>query len=424
MKKILFMALFLPLFLFSSIDSKIKEKKREISSQKVEYEKMDKKLSTIASKIISAKDEREKLDRKISKLEESIKKNKVNYRELQNKQDVINQKLSELTTEISEKEEKFISLVAKKFSMALVLEELNQPTSESIMLQETYSIYVKENERQIAILKDNIRELKIKEDYFQNKKENIQRVLTSYQEEREEYKSKKYKKVLLLKALAQDKAIYRQRFDKIRGTQRALQRKLSSLQIVKRDRAREKRESTRLAEAQRVEELSFVEVDNIGEVEQDRIEVETEAIIAEALEVYKEEPIEMATYRGKKTISPLADSRLIKKFGTYIDPIYKFKIFNKSITLKSSHKGAKVKSILKGRIVFAEDSGGMLGRVVIIEHANQLHTIYAKLARLAPGIHVGKEVRVGSVLGKVNKSLMFEVTKNNKHMNPLKLIRL
>jgi len=424
MKKILFMALFLPLFLFSSIDSKIKEKKREISSQKVEYEKMDKKLSTIASKIISAKEEREKLELKISKLEESIKKNKVNYRELQNKQDVINQKLSELTTEISEKEEKFISLVAKKFSMALVLEELNQPTSESIMLQETYSIYAKENERQIAILKDNIRELKIKEDYFQNKKENIQRILTSYQEEREEYKSKKYKKVLLLKALAQDKAIYRQRFDKIRGTQRALQRKLSSLQIVKRDRAREKRESTRLAEAQRVEELSFVEVDNIGEVEQDRIEVETEAIIAEALEVYKEEPIEMATYRGKKTISPLADSRLIKKFGTYIDPIYKFKIFNKSITLKSSHKGAKVKSILKGRIVFAEDSGGMLGRVVIIEHANQLHTIYAKLARLAPGIHVGKEVRVGSVLGKVNKSLMFEVTKNNKHMNPLKLIRL
>ena len=424
MKKILFMALFLPLFLFSSIDSKIKEKKREISSQKVEYEKMDKKLSTIASKIISAKEEREKLELKISKLEESIKKNKVNYRELQNKQDVINQKLSELTTEISEKEEEFISLVAKKFSMALVLEELNQPTSESIMLQETYSIYAKENERQIAILKDNIRELKIKEDYFQNKKENIQRILTSYQEEREEYKSKKYKKVLLLKALARDKAIYRQRFDKIRGTQRALQRKLSSLQIVKRDRAREKRESTRLAEAQRVEELSFVEVDNIGEVEQDRIEVETEAIIAEALEVYKEEPIEMATYRGKKTISPLADSRLIKKFGTYIDPIYKFKIFNKSITLKSSHKGAKVKSILKGRIVFAEDSGGMLGRVVIIEHANQLHTIYAKLARLAPGIHVGKEVRVGSVLGKVNKSLMFEVTKNNKHMNPLKLIRL
>jgi septal ring factor EnvC (AmiA/AmiB activator) len=424
MKKLLLLMLLFSLFLFSSsIDSKIKAKKRELSSQKVEYDKMDKKLSAMASKIITAKEERDRLDNKIFELEESIQKNKVNYRELQDKQDMVNRKLSELTVEIAQKQEQFISLVAEKFSMALVLEELNQPTSESIMLQETYAIYAQENERQIKILKEDIRTLKIKEEYFQNKKENIQRVLRTYQEEREEYKSKKYKKVLLLKALARDKAIYRKRFDKIRSTQRALQHKLSTLKILKRDKAREKRESRRLAEAQRKEELQ-------AQRERETItqeEVTSELAVVETLPppiVYKEEPIQIATHRGKKTISPLAGSRLIKKFGTYIDPIYKFKIFNKSITLKSSHKGAKVKSILKGRVVFAEDSGGMLGRVVIIEHANQLHTIYAKLARLAPGIHVGKEVLRGSVLGKVNKSLMFEVTKNNKHMNPLKLIKL
>ena len=428
MKNLLFITLFFPLFLFSStIDTKIKEKKREISSQKVEYDKMDKKLSTMASKILDAKKERGRLDSKISALEESIKKNKVNYRGLQNRQDVVNRKLSELTVEIVTKQEKFISLVAEKFSMALVLEELNQPTSESVMLQETYAIYAKENERQIKVLKEDIRELKIKEEYFQNKKENIQRVLLSYQTEHEEYKSKKYKKVLLLKALAGDKAIYRKRFDKIRSTQRALQRKLSGLKIVKSDRAREKRESTRLAEAQRIEELSFLEANKVREIESQRLEIEKNTAQVQRGKtpiVQREEPIKVATHHGKKTISPLTGSRLIKKFGTYIDPIYKFKIFNKSITLKSSHKGAKVKSILNGRIVFAEDSGGMLGRVVIIEHANQLHTIYAKLARLAPGIHVGKEVKIGSILGKVNKSLMFEVTKNNKHMNPLKLIRL
>jgi septal ring factor EnvC (AmiA/AmiB activator) len=424
MKKLLLLTFIFSLFLFSSsIDSKIKAKKKELSSQKVEYDKMDKKLSAMASKIIRAKEERDRLDNKIFELEESIQKNKVNYRELQDKQDMVNRKLSKLTVEIAQKQEKFISLVAEKFSMALVLEELNQPTSESIMLQETYAIYAQENERQIKILKEDIRILKIKEEYFQNKKENIQRVLRTYQDEREEYKSQKYKKILLLKALAGDKAIYRKRFDKIRSTQRALQHKLSTLKILKKDKARERREAKRLAEAQRNEELQAKREREIISQE----EVIAELPIVETLPppvVYKEEPIQMATHHGKKTISPLAGSRLIKKFGTYIDPIYKFKIFNKSITLKSSHKGAKVKSILKGRVVFAEDSGGMLGRVVIIEHANQLHTIYAKLARLAPGIHVGKEVLRGSVLGKVNKSLMFEVTKNNKHMNPLKLIKL
>jgi len=74
--------------------------------------------------------------------------------------------------------------------------------------------------------------------------------------------------------------------------------------------------------------------------------------------------------------------------------------------------------------VFAENSGGMLGKVVIIEHANKIHTIYAKLSRLAPGIHVGKRVRASTIIGKVDSTLMLEVTKNNKHMNPLKLIRL
>lgn len=417
------------LFLFSStIDTQIKEKTKELNTQRNEYDKMDKKLSIMAMKILKAKDERVKLDNKISELEERIQKNKLNYRELQVKQDEVNQKLEELTAEIARKQEQFIALIAEKFSMALVLEELNQPTSESIMLEETYAIYAQENERQIKILKEDIKILKIKEEYFQNKKDNIQRVLTSYQDEYEEYKSKKYKKVLLLKALAKDKAIYRKRFDKIRSLQRDLQRKLSSLKIIKRDKAREKREAINLAEAQRIEELSYLEAQRAREIENQRLEqerIEAEQYRAETTpNIPKEEPIIKVEHHGKKTISPLSDSRLIKRFGTYIDPIYKFKIFNKSITLKSSHKGAKVKSVLSGRIVFAEDSGGMLGRVVIIEHDNQLHTIYAKLARLAPGIHVGKEVSMGTILGKVNKTLMFEVTKNDKHMNPLNLIRL
>jgi len=432
MKRVVMMIFLSSLLLFSSsIDSKIQQKKRELSSKKIEYDKMDKKLSTMAIKIMEAKDEKVILEQKIGELEVSIEENKSNYKELQEKQKIITQKLEELEDEISTKHEQFISLVAEKFSMALVLEEINQPSSESVMLQETYAIYAKENEEQIRLLKEDIRELKIKKEYFQNKKDNIQRMMSNYEAEREDYKSKKYEKTLLLKALANDKAIYRKRFDMIRKTQRELQRKLSNLKILKRDKARELRESKRLAKAQRIAELQAErerEINSQRVATSNDMEVVDETPVVEIAPpppvIYKEEPIQVATHSGKKTISPLAGSRLIKKFGTYIDPIYKFKIFNKSITLKSSHKGAKVKSILKGRVVFAEDSGGMLGRVVIIEHDNNLHTIYAKLARLAPGIHVGKQVSKGSVLGKVNKSLMFEVTKNNKHMNPLKLIKL
>jgi len=33
---------------------------------------------------------------------------------------------------------------------------------------------------------------------------------------------------------------------------------------------------------------------------------------------------------------------LIKRFGLYLDPVYKFKIFNKSITLKAPYRGLRL----------------------------------------------------------------------------------
>ncbi|NEW60552.1 peptidoglycan DD-metalloendopeptidase family protein [Sulfurovum sp. bin170] len=389
MRKItlLLLLLILPLF-SSSIDKKIKSKKRELSSKKVEYNKMDRKLSTVAKKIIDAKGERSKLDKKLNSLEKNIKRNQSKFNELSSKKKGLDIELSNLSREIEDKRDKFISLVTDKFSMALVLEELKKPTKESVMMQEAYGVYAKENNQEIEELKEDIESLRVKEEYFANKQEKIKGSIGNYKKERDEYKEKKSKKTKIIKELARDKAIYKKRFDRIRASKRTLQRKLAKLKIVKQEEQeyksdRKRRQSSRDSKS-----------------------------------------VKTASYGGGKTISPMSGSKLIKKFGTYIDPIYKFKIFNKSITLKAPYKGSKVKSVLGGKVVFAENSGGMLGKVVIVSHPNKIHTIYAKLSRLAPGIYVGKRLSKGSVIGKVNKSLMFEVTKNNKHMNPLKLIRL
>lgn len=397
MKIFLFMLLSFSIVFSTSVESKIKKSKKALSSKKVQYKKMDKQLSSLAKKIYAAKKDRKKLESKLSSLSKNIKANEVRFKKLQQDEKKYSERLVEFNMKIDKNQKKFLKLVSKKFSLALALEELNQPTQESVMMREAYKLYAKKNLEAIEKLKKDINFLKSKKDILKKKKESIKKILAGYESERKEYKNKKEKKDKLVKNLARDKAIYKKRFEKIRASRKSLEKKLAKLKIIKRSH-------DKAAKAKKIAK------------ENARLSAREEELVKVSASVGK--------YRGNKTISPLKGARLIKRFGTYIDPIYKFKIFNKSITLKSSHKGAKVKSILKGRIVFAEDSGGMLGRVVIIEHANQLHTIYAKLARLAPGIHVGKEVRVGSVLGKVNKSLMFEVTKNNKHMNPLKLIRL
>ena len=122
-------------------------------------------------------------------------------------------------------------------------------------------------------------------------------------------------------------------------------------------------------------------------------------------------------------MSPIPGARLIKKFGTYIDPVYKIKIFNESITLKAPSSNAKVQNILNGKVVFAGKSS-MLGKVVVVAHSNKIHTVYAGLSKIAPNIKTGRKIKKGYVVGKVSSKLMFQATKNSKHINPLKLIRI
>ena len=400
MKFFLYVALSLSLLFSASVESKIKKNKKALSSKKIQYKKMDKELSSVAKKIYAAKKEQKNLETKLVKLSQDIKNNETVFKKLQKEDKKYAGSLEKLNGIIEKKQNKFLQLVAKNFSLALALEELNQPTTDSVMMKEAYKLYEKRNSEDMVKLKKDINFLNSKKNTLKTKKTNIQKAIVAYETQRKEYKTKKTKQDTLVKNLARDRAIYKKRFNKIRASRKSLEKKLANLKIIKRS-------NDNVAKAKRIAKAKAKE--------HARSSAKAPKIIAS---------LPTVKYQGGKTISPLKGARLIKKFGTYIDPIYKFKIFNKSITLKAPYVGAKVRTVLAGKVVFAENSGGMLGKVVIVEHANKMHTIYAKLSRLAPGIHIGKRLSSGTIIGKVDKSLMFEVTKNNKHMNPLKLIRL
>jgi len=405
--RIFFLFLFSLSLLFSvSIETKIKQNKKQLTAKKIQYKKMDKELSLMAKKILLAKKEQKILSTKLSKLATNIKNNEAKFSTIQQQEKSLSIELNEITSKIEIKEKQFLDLVAKNFSLALALDELKQPTPDSIMMKEAYELYAKKNSAEIEFLKRDIGALKSKKSTLKVKKSSLKSAIISFEDERKEFKVKKIKQDNLVKNLARDKAIYKKRFYKIKASRNNLAKKLAKLKIIKQNKVQEAKNR---ANSKRAEQ-STQQVINSS-----TLSLKAPKIIVRA---------SSAKYTGSKTISPLKGARLIKKFGTYIDPIYKFKIFNKSITLKAPYAGSKVRSVLAGKVVFAENSGGMLGKVVIVEHSNGIHTIYAKLSRLAPGIHVGKKLSRATVIGKVDKSLMFEVTKNNKHMNPMKLIAL
>lgn len=394
MRVFLYLLLLSSLLFSASVENKIKQNKKQLSSKKIQYKKMDRQLVSVAKKIKAAKVAQQQLKNKLTKLAKNIKSNEAEFTRLQKIDKKYVHNLEKVNKTLELKQKKFLDLISKSFSLSLALESLEKPTPDSIMMKEVYKLYEKKNNQAIKTLKADITVIKKQKDDLKLKKANLQKSLAVYLEERKEYKAKKAKQDKIVANLARDKAIYKKRFNKIKAARRSLERKLAKLKIIKKSK--------------------------------DQAKVATQNSVKRAAK----QPTKLVTsqsttnYRGGKTISPLKGSRLIKKFGTYVDPIYKFKIFNKSITLKAPHSGSKVRSVLAGKVVFAENSGGMLGKVVIVEHANSMHTIYAKLSRLAPGIHVGKQLSKGTIIGKVDKSLMFEVTKNNKHINPTKLIRL
>ena len=132
---------------------------------------------------------------------------------------------------------------------------------------------------------------------------------------------------------------------------------------------------------------------------------------------------ELYVYRGRKTISPISGAKVIKRFGTYVDPVYKIKIYNESVTLEAPYEDAKVQNVLNGKIVYAGKSS-MLGKVVVVAHSGKMHTVYAGLSKIAPNIVKGRKIKKGYVVGRVTKKLVFQATKDSKHINPLRLISI
>jgi murein DD-endopeptidase MepM/ murein hydrolase activator NlpD len=66
----------------------------------------------------------------------------------------------------------------------------------------------------------------------------------------------------------------------------------------------------------------------------------------------------------------------------------------------------------------------VMGKVIIIQHSNHLHTTYSGLAGISPLIKVGKRVSKGTPIGIVKRKLIFRATQNTKFIDPLKLINL
>lgn len=119
-------------------------------------------------------------------------------------------------------------------------------------------------------------------------------------------------------------------------------------------------------------------------------------------------------------------ARISSRFGWRRHPILKRRILHSGVDY-AAPKGTKIYASADGVVKRAQWAGGY-GRYVVIRHNSEFSTGYAHMNAFAKGIRPGVRVKQGQVIGYVGSTgrstgphLHFEVIKNGRKVDPLKI---
>jgi murein DD-endopeptidase MepM/ murein hydrolase activator NlpD len=387
------------------IDKKIKKTSFKIHSYSRNYSNLNRKMARTAKAILKQKQELLKQDIYLDKLKKDLLNKessyKVNTQELQ----LLKDKQTKLKMRQDKLEEELVFVIAKNVSLSVVLNEEYPDNENSLIELEVLKAMLKdskEKEEQLSSLfLENSKEI----DSLHRQTSSLENEISTIDNKRKELLEKQNENKKDLQKLEHAKNSYKRELQRLLQRQNALKKTLSQLNLIKIDEIKRKKEEKEQKEA-------FANQKNVLQAKLPKVKKHGSSY----------QTVKTIRYRGAKTIAPLSAYTITKKYGTYTDPIYGIKIFNESISLRPKRHNAKVKTVFNGKVIYA-DKTAVLDNIVIVEHKNGLHTIYANLSQIAPNITKGQKIKKGAVIGRIDDELVFEVTKKSSHINPIQLFR-
>jgi len=384
----------------ANIDAKIDKTSKKLKNFSQSYSSINKKMADNAKQILKQKKEIYKQQKYLKKLEEQLKEKETSYQANTQTLMQLKQEQAQLQKSQSEIEQELVFTIAKSVSLGVIIDE-NAATGESALME-------------IEVLKAMLEKTKkrannLNESFYENskiieaKKEQASKLeyeITKIDQKQKDLKKTQAKNKKLLAKLEESKKSYKQELKSVIAKQDILKETLSKLKIVKLDAIKKAKE-----DEQRRQAFAAKKDVDLPKVKQHGSSYQR---------------VKTKKYRGEKTITPIYPYTITKKYGTYTDPIYGIKIFNESISMEPKIKNAKVKTVFNGKVIYA-DKTAVLKNIVIVEHKDGLHTIYANLSQISPNIKKGKKIKKGYTIGRVNDELIFEVTQKSYHINPIRL---
>jgi septal ring factor EnvC (AmiA/AmiB activator) len=408
--RLIFSFLLLSLLAWASTGQKITTNQKSLTSAIAQEKELNEKLNEIANVISKERKSLADIDSQIATLQDQIKTLQEETKETSSALEELKAKNADLEKTKQELEKRMIRIIADQFSFYLVMEKDYIESTESIIadevlrevdaliqkdfkdLSQTYTkthAQIQAHNKEIAILNDKLKGLHTKQSSLSELQERQKRTVAS---------------------LDKQSNLYKSRLRQIHDQKKELQATLENLKIIQR-KEEEKRAEEAAQAAARAAMASTPPEATTGQ----------KVTVRQIGSSYQDSKV--MRYKGAKTIAPLDSFEVRQAFGDYTDPIYNIKIFNESVVLRSKTPQATVKNVLPGKIVYAKETS-MLDHVVIVENSNGIHTIYAHMTQIAPTISVGKKIKKGYIIGRINQDLTFEVTQKNFHINPLELISI
>lgn len=414
MKKIaLFLLIFSYIFANQSTKDKIELTSKNIAVKKSEEKNLSKKIDELGSLIVKESAELKKTNAQIDEITGLVVNLSQKYKDEATKLDELNKQTDDLVKIKLELEKKITDLIVEDFSFNLI-QDGDVKTYESLISNEVFASLSDVFRKDIANL--IITHDKTSKTIDKKNKEisNLEKNLKEYNAKKEELSNAQKKQKKLVENLNKNKEDYIQKLINTQKQSEALASTLEELKII--DDKEEKEKARKIAQKNVQKQEVQPEI-----LKRDKRVEDIDKKVKLYGSSYKESRVKK--YVGPKTISPLKNAFVKRKFGNFIDPVYDIKIFNESVILSSNTQNAQVYNVLDGKVIFAK-STPVLNNVIIVENKNGIHTIYANLSQIAPTIKNGSVIKKGYSIGRVKSDLTFEVTQKNFHIDPLELISL
>lgn len=401
------------------IDQKISKTEKELSKKQHELETTSLTLEELGKSIVRQQKDVNLLTKKLDNLSVSIREDKEKLIRKEKTKEELLAKRREALDKRNALEQKLIDIIVNDLAYSeIIAQEGKTSNAKDIVQKEIFAKLKDMVLSQSKELKEEFARYVIEVRDLDNEIAAINKEIGQLRDAKNEVSTLKEKKEAQLAKLNREKTIYKKRLTSLMREQESSQDLLDQLKLTKKELIAKEKERQRRAEAERKERER--------QAREERTEA-TKPADTSGITVRKVgssyQDVDITHLRLTKVKAPLDDFKVVKKFGSYHDPVYNIKIHNDSISLKPDRRDSVVRSVLGGKVIFAKDYN-VLGKTVVIEHHNNILTFYSNLSTIAPGIKPGKKINARTAVGRVDEELKFKVTKGTTLVDPLELIRI